>query len=485
MTVRIHSFRNLRHSKLSLILLVAFAAFFGCGGDNSSGGSSSPPDWVVLPSGGQHAKSATRDYIAESESIPCMECHGADLSGGTSQVSCFENPAGCHHGPVSGWIATSPADQNHGVSAKQAPGSSGFVSCQICHGRFFSGGESNVPCFPCHEVNAPHPAGPWQGPTYTHIDTNTENAPVCAQCHYPGSPNNPSSHPSTPAAAETPPGCFNSTLCHGETVSGVNHSVPFPGAIHTSADQTGFDADCSVCHAMTGVSPSSVAPLCTLCHQSATALPFTNCTSCHARPPSGTDYPDVAGSHARHDALANVTEVCDSCHNGLGFGTAGHYDRANARPGKDASRVPPGEVAFLAAYNAKAGPAAFDNATLTCANVSCHGGQATPDWQTSTADAIDVPNACLNCHVSGTTQYNSYNSGMHDRHITEFGLSATTCKLCHDVAKVTASGHFQNLSTPAFEQPAAETILPALTYTGPSCDPNKGGLTGCHKKRNW
>ena len=134
----------------------------------------------------------------------------------------------------------------------------------------------------------------------------------------------------------------------------------FPGATHTSADPTSFTADCSACHAVTGVSPDSAAPLCTVCHQSATALPFTNCTSCHARPPTGTDYPDVAGSHAGHDALANVTGVCASCHNGLGTGTTGHYDRANARPGKDALRVPPGEAASSSGLQRQAGPAAFD-----------------------------------------------------------------------------------------------------------------------------
>ncbi len=884
MTFPMNPFRDLRHSMLSLILLVSFAGIAGCANDHSSGGMSSPPDWVVVPSGGQHAKSATRDYIADNGSIPCTECHGADLSGGSSQVSCFGNPAGCHHGPVSGWIATSPAAQSHGVSAKQAPGSSGFVSCQICHGRNFSGGESQVSCFPCHRANAPHPARPWHGPTYTHINTNTENAQVCAQCHFPGSLNNPANYPATPAAAGTPPGCFNSTLCHDATAAphavgaawrdpgpqfhgltakqdlsycqgchgspgttlfnggttptscqtstcharakahpipwyqapqpfpvyvvshrdsgnrsvacaichkadgpgtgpdpnapscfsvsvggitchsagpgGVNHSVPFPGATHTLATQTSFTAECSACHAITGVSPSSVAPLCTLCHQSATALPFSNCTSCHARPPSGTVYPDVSGSHARHDALANVTGVCASCHNSLGSGTAGHYDRANARPGKDALRVSPGEAAFLPAYNAKAGPAAFDNAALTCANVSCHGGvtapswrtgfivgnsdtgcrqchrigtaagipennspfsglhaahlsttvggailctechnmangtagalnhymfldtslmegpardtvapngsaanyvaanqtcgtfachtvdhvnfpwsgaashsvpftganhtsvtssnfaincgychfetgsatklgptctlchqtgspltslnctschgnppsgatypnvagkhaihgalpgvgvcnpchngldtgtlehynranalsgknalrvppgdisfpgaynamsgtaaftvatrtcsnvichggQATPDWQTATSNAIDVPNACLSCHVSGPTQHNSYFSGEHTMHINAFGLSATTCTRCHDVSKVNVSGHFQNLATPAFDQPAADTILPAVRYNGNTCNPNAGGLSGCHSNERW
>jgi hypothetical protein len=117
--------------------------------------------------------------------------------------------------------------------------------------------------------------------------------------------------------------------------------------------------------------------------------------------------------------------------------------------------------------------------------VICHGGQATPDWQTATSNAIDVPNACLSCHVSGTTQHNSYFSGGHIRHIDAFGLSATTCTRCHDVSKVNVSGHFQNMATPAFEQPATETILPAVRYNGNTCNPNAGGLSGCHSNQRW
>jgi len=70
----------------------------------------------------------------------------SDLSGGISNVSCFGNTAGCHHGPVSGWVAIPPASQNHGVSAKKAPGNSGFVSCKICHGSNFAGTTSAPSC---------------------------------------------------------------------------------------------------------------------------------------------------------------------------------------------------------------------------------------------------------------------------------------------------------------------------------------------------
>ncbi len=742
MTFPMHSFRDLRHSPLSLILLVAFAGIAGCANDHSSGGMSSPPDWVVVPSGGQHAKSATRDFLANGGSIPCTECHGADLSGGTSKVSCFGNPAGCHHGPVSGWIATSPAAQNHGASAKQAPGSSGFVSCLICHGSNFSGGSSEVSCFTCHGVNAPHapkpwrglsgspythtdtaeagnapvcyqchaytgtantnnphipptpatpgtepgcfngtmchnqaghPAGwaasapadqphgdaakkdntaaeqgfpycqichgssfsggtsgvscytchgvsaphapkPWRGSPYSHTDTaETGNTPVCYQCHaYTGTanPNNPHIPP-TPATPGTEPGCFNGTMCHNQaghpagwaasapaaqphgdaakkdntvsgqgfpycqichgssfsggtsgvscfTCHGVNaphapkpwrglsgspythtdtaeagnapvcyqchaytgtanpnnphvpptpattgttpgcfngtmchnetgHAVPFNTTVHYSVTNATFTLNCGTCHAVTGTSPVSGAPLCTTCHIAGSPLTALSCTSCHVNPPSGatTAYPNAAGAHAAHIALrsAGTPIACDTCHNGLGTNTLNHYNRANARPGKNTLRIPPGDVAFLPTYSAKTGASSFDNsALLLCSNVSCHGGQTTPNWQTGT---IDVPNACLSCHISGTTQYNSYFSGEHDRHIGRFGLSATTCKLCHDVAKVNVSGHFQNLATPAFEQSARGTILSSVRYIGNTCNPQAGGLKGCHNSRKW
>ena len=589
MTLPIHSFRDLRHSTLSLILLVAFAGISGCGNDNSPDVMVSPPGWVVAPSGGQHATSATLTFISNGGTSSCAECHGADLSGGTSKVSCFGNPAGCHHGPVAGWVAAPPAAQSHGVAAKKAPGSSGFASCQVCHGELLPPRRRRRTMLPAAMATAPHPAAPWRGSSYTHINANAESAPVCVRCHFPGSPNNPANHPATPAPAGTPPGCFNSTLCHGPTTAphavgtawrdpnpqfhgltakqdisfcqgchgtpgttlfnggtaptscqtsachaqakahptpwhqapqpfpayvashrdsgnrsaacaichavdgpgtgpdpnapscfsvsfggitchsggpgGVNHSVPFPGATHTSADQASFNADCSACHAITGVSPDSAAPLCTVCHRSATALPFTNCSSCHARPPSGTAYPDVAGSHAEHEALANVTGVCASCHDGLGTGTAGHYDRANARPGKDALRVPPGEAAFLSVYNAKAGPAAFDNATLACANVSCHGGVTAPNWRTGSIDG-NTDTGCRQCHrigaAAGNPENNSPFSGLHAAHLSTTVGGAILCTDCHNMANGTAGAlnHYKFLDTPQMEGPAGDTVAP-------------------------
>jgi predicted CxxxxCH...CXXCH cytochrome family protein len=158
-------------------------------------------------------------------------------------------------------------------------------------------------------------------------------------------------------------------------------------------------------------------------------------------------YANIAGAHATHIALDNTgTPIsCDTCHNGLGptLLNLNHYNRAK-------SRVPPGDVAFLATYNAKTVPFSFDNTALSCSNVSCHGGQATPNWQTS---ALDVNNQCTNCHVSGTAQFNSYNSGEHAFHLGQIGNTATSCKYCHNTTTL-AVNHFTTL--------ADNTISPAV-----------------------
>jgi len=467
MTTKMPSLRNFRNPIGCLILLAALGAAAGCSTAESPSGSgtnmnhvlpsgNSVSVWVVVPSGGSHASTATLDYIANGGSSGCAQCHGSDLSGGISGVSCFGNPAGCHHDPVSGWDAVTPAAQQHGISAKKAPGSSGFASCQICHGSDFSGGGAKVSCFTCHGVSAPHPARPWHGPTYTHADTDTSNATVCAQCHFPGSPNNPANHPATPAPAGTPPGCFNNTMCHGST--GAPHPVPYNAPSHYVVTAATFPANCSACHDISAptVKPG---PACQTCHVAGSPLVALNCTSCHASPPNGgppagATYPNIAGAHNTHIALnsAGTPISCGTCHSGLTSGTLNHYNRAK-------SRVPPGDVLFLATYNAQSGSSSFDNsAALSCSNVSCHGGQATPNWRTG---AIDVNTQCTSCHTTiTTTQFNGPTSSNHNRSDHQ-----VACTACHNTTAL-AVNHFTNLATPALEGPASATIIPGSTSTG-------------------
>jgi len=142
MISKTRSFRDPWNPIGVLILLAAFSVASGCSTAETPGGSgtnmshvlpsgSSVDGWLATPSGGTHASTATQDYLANNGSSGCTQCHGSDLTGGISGVSCFGNPIGCHHDPVANWVT--PAV--HGATAKKAPGSSGFASCQICHGR--------------------------------------------------------------------------------------------------------------------------------------------------------------------------------------------------------------------------------------------------------------------------------------------------------------------------------------------------------------
>ncbi len=629
MTTESRSLRSFRSPIGCLILLAALGAAAGCSTAESPGGSgtnmnhvlpsgSSVAGWLVVPSGGSHTSTATLDYIANGGISGCAQCHGSDLSGGISNVSCFSDTAtGCHH--VTG--AGAPVWSNplaHGAAAKKAPGSSGFASCQICHGRDFSGGgtgiacadchgpahplpwrvangstfdhnttntanapvcfgchadspagnpnnphrpptpaaagtppgcfngtmchnqpgaphpvgaawvtpppaaqphgndakaapagatgfaycqdchgtgttppanfgggSSGVDCYLCHGVSAPHAPAPWRtsaGSTYNHTSADPANAPVCQQCHFPGSPNNPAGHPPTPAPAGTAPGCFNSTLCHGQV--GAPHPVPFNDASHYSVTSATFPGSCSSCHDVSAPSTKS-GPVCQTCHVAASPLTAVNCTSCHAVPPdggapAGAAYPNIAGAHSTHIALtsAGTPISCDTCHDGLGpsLQNLNHYNRAKAR-------VAPGDAALLATYNAQTVPFSFDNTALSCSNVSCHGGQATPDWRTG---ALDVNNQCTNCHVSGTTQFNSYVSGRHTLHVNLFGATAATCALCHNTTTL-AANHFTALSTPAMEGPASATIGGTGTgiLAGNYVAETKSCTPACHGTETW
>jgi predicted CxxxxCH...CXXCH cytochrome family protein len=245
-----------------------------------------------------------------------------------------------------------------------------------------------------------------------------------------------------------------------------------------------FPANCNVCHDVSAPS-TKVGPVCQTCHVAASPLTSLDCTSCHAPPPdsgapAGAAYPNIAGAHSTHIALDNTGSPvsCDTCHNGLGSGTLNHYNAAK-------SRTPPGDAAFPATYAAQTGASAFDNsAALSCSNVSCHGGQATPNWQTG---AIDVDTQCSNCHAQGTAQFNSYNSGEHQFHV---GVLELLCTFCHNTTTL-AEDHFTTLADNTISPAVASatigggsTLISAGNYdpATQSCSPNTGV---CHETRIW
>jgi predicted CxxxxCH...CXXCH cytochrome family protein len=434
-----------------------------------------------VPAGSSYVHGQIGGHTAfPTDNTACVNCHATNNR--------FGHPPSCHncHDPFpgafhpSGWSA--PA--THGPPAKAAPGgTNGFAYCQTCHGTLFSGGTVQVDCFVCHGINAPHPRRPWRaaGADNTHTNVDDGNASVCALCHTLGA--NSTRQPDPPAPPGTGPGCFNNTLCHGQ-LGAAPHAVR-PYNAHPQDARTQFDTSCNVCHSMSLPRLDASAPACTECHPGGNPLTVGDCTSCHASPPDGAApvgsvFPNVAGAHAAHDALAEVKGICNICHSGAGTGTGlNHfYDGAV-------------DVAFAGAtYQAKAGAVSFTATDNSCANVSCHGGIRTPNWRTGSID-VNTDAGCLQCHQKGSSagvpENNSYFSGRHDRHESE-GIG---CTECHDMTLDTqgALSHFTFLSTPQMEGPASDTFRNEdIVYTpGP---PGPGRCTGVchgrdHNNRPW
>ncbi len=246
-------------SNMMLILAAALVALLAaCSSQNSQA--------IFDPQTGKHPANWLQTHPTNFLNKPsqCTECHGADLHGGTSGVSCFSasfGGVGCHasgpgHADPVAWA--NPAQ--HGVAAKAAPNSAamqGFSTCQLCHGINFAGGfgQTCLNTAGCHGVGvmSPHPVSWSSGTasTYHHNTTDPLNAPVCALCHTAGA-NSPIAPPSPPAPAGTAPGCFNSTLCHGELGHPAGWAVPTQhGAAAKAAPNaqngTGFST-CQTCH---------------------------------------------------------------------------------------------------------------------------------------------------------------------------------------------------------------------------------------------
>lgn len=445
----------------------------------------------------------------------CTKCHELSvLRVGSAIPGCLASE--CHHQATPNFA--DPA--LHGAKAKLAAGTlggGGLADCTICHGPTFEGGPSGFACASCHGVAAPHPAKPWRitaGSSLTHATTDPSNAVICLRCHYPGSPNNPTGHPFNPAPAGTEPGCFNNTLCHG--ASPAPHAVPFlAGQVdsllngHFTVTTTAFASDCSQCHAYAGISPTAGAPLCSTCHTQADPTSMGSdagtCLSCHTggaglpQGPGGSSFPSLSGAHARHMGLATAL-TCDTCHAGSGSGTVAHYTNADGRTGIATGPAP---VSLDVVFTAKTGGTpAFTASTLTCAAVSCHGGQATPNWQNGT---LDVNAQCTSCHgVVGqaglATQYNDafgrHSMGTHDATKATNGIACTTC---HDMNNGSpgALAHFKYLNTqavdgvstgtPADQLPSGTLVFdPSLvsgarTYTVNASTQGNGGCTlTCH-----
>jgi predicted CxxxxCH...CXXCH cytochrome family protein len=298
---------------------LAALVLIGCGGGKAAPavaqyyGNYHPTGWLNGPDlAKNHAGQAVAAGIAN-----CTKCHEISvIKVGSGIPTCMTT--GCHHQSVPGWA--NPGI--HGMRAKLPAVFDGgsLVSCQICHGADFAGGLSASACVTCHGVKAPHPAAPWRtsgGTALTHTSTDTSNAAVCAQCHYPGSVNNPIGHPATPAPAGTQPGCYNATLCHAD--AGAPHPLGSIWKDPTSSAYHGIQAKadlkyCQSCHGTPGTTKfdgGSATTACSSCHSKTTGA-GAHSTTWYL--PSTNTFPGYVPSHRNATDPLNATGSCVICH---------------------------------------------------------------------------------------------------------------------------------------------------------------------------
>jgi predicted CxxxxCH...CXXCH cytochrome family protein len=201
--------------------------------------------------------------------------------------------------------------------------------------------------------------------------------------------------------------------------------------------------------------------------------------------------------------------ACEACHVGSVPGDPAntHYSNANKRATTPIT-AGPASVSVVAAFNAKSGTAGTvaSASAFTCSNISCHGGQVTPGWQTGSIP-VNATTYCIACHktASTATQYNDA-TGRH----TNPSAHVQTCDHCHNMNLATpgAQNHFKYLDTSAVSgvsgtppdqypsdtvqfgggvTPAtgAKTYIVSGTFNGKTMAQGKGGCAlTCHGQQH-
>ena len=126
--------------RVSFLLLISLAVFAGCGSTPNDKATAVPHAAGWLP--------ADHSVKAKADNTSCQECHGADLSGGISGISC----TGCHMG---GPTSVHPADWAASILTTHGKYvvSNGSSSCGniYCHGSSLQGVTNSGPsCSSCH-----------------------------------------------------------------------------------------------------------------------------------------------------------------------------------------------------------------------------------------------------------------------------------------------------------------------------------------------
>ena len=128
-----------------IIIVLALFLLLQCSTDKNPLPSVAHPEgWNVEESDNFHGKK-----VLEVGYSSCKSCHGADLKGGKSGKNCNE----CHQTfpHQESWIQYDN-EANHGAYVTNNDTTA--QTCKKCHGSDLTGGKSGVSCYDCHAPNS-------------------------------------------------------------------------------------------------------------------------------------------------------------------------------------------------------------------------------------------------------------------------------------------------------------------------------------------
>ncbi|HEY3489056.1 MAG TPA: CxxxxCH/CxxCH domain-containing protein [Candidatus Deferrimicrobiaceae bacterium] len=433
----------------------------------------------------------THPTFALRDTSGCTPCHGVDLKGGTSGVSCSAasfNGIACHAGgPGHGtqaWV-----DNVHFLRAK-----TNLASCQLCHGADLRGGTSNLSCYAASfgAFGACHTAGPDHLLLAATWVVNDTAVPDTVSAHQAATFADKGAS-CRPCHAVNPP--VDNTLTGGK--SGVSCSAATRGALTCHAGGPAFHPaswlDCTFRNQLDpnanylwhGTASTQNSPRCVNCHDtSSTSQKCSN--TCHfTGPKRNPPVLDNTWSHglANHHQLlimnSAVQAVCVNCH--ATYNKFGHQPVCHNchPPFPGASGHGAGWLqAHAPAARAGTASCAATSGTSTCHGPTLAGGSGTGAGpacaQCHTGEALaSHPADCRSCHGNpppGTPPLTQPAGvfpnigGAHAKHNALAGVTGN-CAVCHTGAGMTSVLHF-------------DTILQVAFATGYNAQSGTFGYTG-------
>ncbi|GAM07815.1 geobacter CxxxxCH...CXXCH motif protein [Geobacter sp. OR-1] len=424
----------------------------------------------------------------------------------SNKIACSE----CHTVPGTATAAghmNGTTEVAFGTLAKSQSTNATSCSTSWCHGGNTGLIPQNNPARTAPAWATPYPA---VGAVGTGGVGGTTGTGLCAQCH--GYPPANALHAGKIATQCT--GChshvnadatgFSDATKHinGTIDASGGHSFPYQGSAHLSAAGTTPWASCVTagCHTR-GVNTTypvaaGTPPDCNACHLGGLKVPSgtSSCWDCHGVSatnglPNGSSFPNNAGSHSVHAALAGIS--CVSCHTGGGTGTTSHG------PGNRTAKTSVANVTV--AFTGQGANPVWTVAALTCSATNCH-GQGAPTWGATSATPVNgFPYSavqCEKCHGSATTvpfysnaipkvtANTDAKAGAHTAHLQASHTlsSKIACSECHTVpGTVTAAGHMNGSTEIAFG-----TLAKSQSTNATSCSTSwcHGGNTGLIPQNN-